>query len=46
MPTDETTTPLTFFSQLIAYLRKIILLLLPFFPTDEDGNPIIWGERE
>lgn len=46
MPTDESAAPLTFFSSLIAFLRKVILLLLPFFPTDENGNPIIWGEKE
>lgn len=44
MPADESSTPMSFFSTLIVFLRKIILLLLPFFPTDEDGNPIIWGE--
>lgn len=41
MLSDESTTPLSFFTKMITVLRRIILLLLPFFPANDDGNPFI-----
>ncbi|MGN0463280.1 MAG: hypothetical protein ACI4GA_01075 [Acutalibacteraceae bacterium] len=40
MPTEEASTPLSFFSSMLAFLRKIILLLLPFFSVEQGGHII------